>query len=321
MKLYRKAARVIADEGIVGLWKRSKEKILRTRGDRMRKLTVDPAIHTYQALYKRDLREFQQKALALGYTDIHQYYWYHTVDLGDGLITPGDFDYRSNLLTFHFPSSMAGMDVLDVGSATGFFAFDFEKRGANVISVELPSIADWDMPTGEDRERTLANLMRDHQTDTVEGAYHYHLDGPFQFCHKILKSKVRRVYSTIYELSADKLGMKQFDIIFLGDVLLHTFAPLKALAALSPLCRGTLIITEHLWDEDEHAQPLMFYAGGATPALDRRTWWYPNKACMDQMLKRLGFQSVQVVGHPNVIYRPEGKLHQTAVIHARKQIG
>jgi tRNA (mo5U34)-methyltransferase len=72
--------------------------------------------------------------------------------LGDGLVTPGDFDYRPSLPLFQFPEDMRGMTVLDVGSATGFFAFEFEKRGASVILVELPSIADWDMPGGEDRE-------------------------------------------------------------------------------------------------------------------------------------------------------------------------
>jgi hypothetical protein len=75
---------------------------------------------------------------------------------------------------------------------------------------------------------------------------------------------------------------------------------------------------EHLHDEDDNADPLMFYAGGATPRLDRRTWWYPNKACLVQMLQRLGFKDVEVVGHPDVIYRPEGCIHHTAVIHAHK---
>ena len=30
--------------------------------------------------------------------------------------------------------------MLDVGSATGFFAFEFERRGAEVVSVELDSL-------------------------------------------------------------------------------------------------------------------------------------------------------------------------------------
>gem|GEM_PF-3730725 len=36
--------------------------------------------------------------------------------------------------------------------------------------------------------------------------YHYLLDGPFRFCKRLLKSKVRRRYSTIYKLSLRKLG-------------------------------------------------------------------------------------------------------------------
>ena len=35
---------------------------------------------------------------------------------------------------FHFPDRMRGMTVLDAGSATGFFAFEFERRGARVVS-------------------------------------------------------------------------------------------------------------------------------------------------------------------------------------------
>jgi len=41
---------------------------------------------------------------------------------------------------FPFARGMRGMRVLDVGSATGLLAFEFEKRGASVVSVELPSL-------------------------------------------------------------------------------------------------------------------------------------------------------------------------------------
>lgn len=42
MKLYQKVARVMADEGIVELLKRSNEKILRTRNDNRETPPVDP---------------------------------------------------------------------------------------------------------------------------------------------------------------------------------------------------------------------------------------------------------------------------------------
>ena len=89
-------------------------------------------------------REFTERATAMGLADADRYYWYHTVDLGDGLVTPGMYDYRETIASFGFPEDMTGMTVLDVGSATGFFAFEFERRGARVVSVELPSLRDLD---------------------------------------------------------------------------------------------------------------------------------------------------------------------------------
>lgn len=318
MLLHQKIARVIADKGFTGLWSTLGSAVQKNRTSSAPDPSCDRVSQQHVRDYEQNLRDFHQKARGLGHDDIEKYYWYHTIDLGNGLVTPGDFDYRASLAAYHFPVSMKGMNVLDVGSATGFFAFEFERRGARVVSVELPAITDWDMPTGEDRDRTLKGLMEQHRVNTVDAVYHYHLDGPFQLCHKLLQSQVQRVYSTVYELTTQKLGAEPFDLIFLGDVLLHTFAPLKVLAVLAPFCRGTFVITEHLADEDDHARPSMVYAGGATPTLDWRTWWYPNKVCLEQMLKRLGFATVQIVGHPNALYRPKGRPHRTTVLHAQK---
>ena len=44
---------------------------------------------------------------------------------------------------------MSGMKVLDVGRASGFFSFEFERRGANVLAVELPSPLQKDFVGGE----------------------------------------------------------------------------------------------------------------------------------------------------------------------------
>jgi hypothetical protein len=75
-------------------------------------------------------RRFTERAAQLGLAHADRYYWYHTIDLGDGLITPGMYDYRETISSFQFSEDMRGMTVLDVGSATGFFAFEFERRGA-----------------------------------------------------------------------------------------------------------------------------------------------------------------------------------------------
>ena len=41
--------------------------------------------------------------------------WYHTVDLGDGVLTPGQYDHRDVLASYGIPADLAGKTVLDVG--------------------------------------------------------------------------------------------------------------------------------------------------------------------------------------------------------------
>src|ERR1700690_2219905 len=103
-------------------------------------------------------RRFTERAEQLGLAHADRYYWYHTIDLGDGLITPGMYDYRETISAFRFPEDMLGMTVLDVGSATGFFAFEFERRGARVVSVELPSLRDLDCFPGQDIQVSLRKI-------------------------------------------------------------------------------------------------------------------------------------------------------------------
>lgn len=310
MKLYQKACLVVAYEGITGLFRHTLRKFHASGS-----LTSNEKIrHEYNELVK----DFNSKALKLGFKELRNYYWYHTIDLGNGLITPGNYDYRSTLPLFKFPEDMEGMEVLDIGSATGFFCFEFEKRGANVTSVELPSIADWDMPSGEDKEQTLKELMAYHQVSTVEEVQYLHLDGPFEFCRKVLNSKIRRCHAAIYDLSPEKLGKDAFDLVFIGDVLLHTFSPLKALVSVAPLCKASLIVSQGTAANLLDSNPAMQYVGGETRKGDNRTWWRPTRSCFEQMLKRVGFRNVSVVGHHTGIQRSSGSFYDRSIFHATK---
>ena len=124
--------------------------------------------------------EFYQKALAMGYDGLRYFDWYHTIDLGNGLVTPGHFDYRSSLPLFLFPEDMTGMSVLDIGAANGFFSFEFEKKGANVTSVEVPSITDWEA-LGIDKIDVIKECIPIERkaNSTIEELHHFNVDGPF----------------------------------------------------------------------------------------------------------------------------------------------
>ena len=45
--------------------------------------------------------------------------WYHTIDLGGGLVTPGEYDTRAAVAQIPFPASLAGRRCLDVGTHDG----------------------------------------------------------------------------------------------------------------------------------------------------------------------------------------------------------
>jgi tRNA (mo5U34)-methyltransferase len=277
--------------------------------------------------FLRATEDFNRRALSLGLGDVSRYFWYHTVELPQGLVTPGQYDFRTSLPCFQFPENMRGMTVLDVGSATGFFAFEFERRGAKVVSLEIPSLAALDRFPGQTVQQTLqeiremlvpgtiGHLKEEVEKYTADELYSNLLSGPFEFCRKLLNSRVERRFATVYELSEAALGTGGFDLIFMGDVLLHTINPLQALAAVAPLCRGLLVLSQ-MMPEAGAGQPAMIYVGGQDPILDHISWWLPNTRCLVQLLKKLGFRDVIEVGHHTGVHRPFGYAYDRPIIHA-----
>jgi tRNA (mo5U34)-methyltransferase len=266
--------------------------------------------------YEMLCRQFAERARSRGHEHATRYHWYHTIDLGHGLVTPGDYDFRDTIQQFPFPVSMDGMTVLDIGSATGYFTFEFERRGATVTSVELPSIADWDMAVA-DRDRTLGAIKDWAGADNLAAVDEMLVHGGFEFCREVLGSTVKRCLSSVYDLTTEKLGAESFDLVFVGDVLVHTMAPLKALNVLASLCRKTMVISQDLPDVAGDT-PVMVYQGGDRPHSDSRSWWHANKACWTQMLKRLGFAEVGVAGRHQGVVRREWLYYDRAILVASK---
>jgi SAM-dependent methyltransferase len=323
MNALRRAARVVADEGVGSLLGRVGRKLLRSRPaapvvpDDSAERLLAARMAAAKADYQRQLAAFNAWTRALGHAGLEHYYWYHTVDLVGGLVTPGDYDFRDQLPAFGFPDDMTGMRVLDVGSATGFFAFEFERRGAEVVSVELPSLAAWDVVASE-RDGIVRGLMESMRADSPEQAYERHLTGPFRFCQTILGSRVQRVYSSVYDLTLDRVGGERFDLVYAGDVLLHLFSPLKALDVLTGLCRGSLVATIDVPFPGPAELPFMRFMGNVSKQTDRRTWWMFSSGCLADVLSRMGFSDVSVVGEYSGIARRAWFAYQRQVLRATK---
>src|ERR1700730_2937290 len=50
--------------------------------------------------------------------------WYHTLDLGNGVVTPGYVDHRDQVDLYGLPASLAGKRCLDVATFDGFWAYE-----------------------------------------------------------------------------------------------------------------------------------------------------------------------------------------------------
>ncbi len=319
MKLHRRVARVIANEGFTGLATR----LIRTQPEAP---AVTPEKDQIKEDFFRLAREFVSRTQKMGRPEVNNYYWYHTIDLGDGLVTPGTYDYRGVLDLFRFPEDMHGMSALDVGSATGFFAFEFERRGARVVSLELPSLEALDRFPSHTLEQSTRNLnkvikelefLTPEQSATLESKstgerYEILMDGPFKFCHEQLKSKVERHYARLYDLTPE---VGSFDLVFVGDVLVHTINPLQALSNVAALCRNKLIIAQDTAMFQDC--PAFQYIGGDGPD-DNISWWLPNEKAFEQILKKMGFARVEVVGKHVGQFRPMGLTFNRTIIHATR---
>src|SRR3954466_4638432 len=77
---------------------------------------------------------------------VREHSWYHTLELGPALVTDGWFDLRPYVGHYGLPERMDGMRSLDVGTWDGFWAFEMERRGAEVVALDLDDERDLDWP-------------------------------------------------------------------------------------------------------------------------------------------------------------------------------
>ncbi|MGV8932447.1 MAG: class I SAM-dependent methyltransferase [Luteimonas sp.] len=206
-------------------------------------------------------------------------YWYHTHDFGDGIKTRGQFDHAPILERYCLPGDVSGKRVLDVATFDGFWAFEFERRGASeVVALDLdrPAQLDWQP----------ARLAR-----ATESELALRFGAGFELAKARFGSSVRRVCGNVYEL--DTLGLGTFDIVHAGDFLLHLKNPVLALQNMAKVCTGYALISEVYAPELDIAGQgsLAEYLGGGQDV----TWWRFSLSTLRQMILDAGFGRVETL--------------------------
>jgi tRNA (mo5U34)-methyltransferase len=217
--------------------------------------------------------------------DVAQLNWYHSIDLGDGLVTPGWFDLRPTRDAVPLPRSLAGRRCLDVGTWDGYWAFEMERRGADsVLAIDIDDPERWDWPASRQRERVAGGR---NIVDRFKGDAR-----PFDVAKRALGSSVERVDMSVYDVSSERIG--EFDLVFIGSLLLHLRDPVGALMRLHSVCRGEAVIADTI-----DVIPSLLRRRTPTARLEavaRPWWWLPNVAGLERMVASAGFDVVERSG-------------------------
>jgi tRNA (mo5U34)-methyltransferase len=200
---------------------------------------------------------------------VHQLTWYYSIDLGNGIITPGRGNDEKRAEWLKLPASFEGKTVLDVGAFDGFFSFEAEKRGA---------------------KRVLA-------TDSFgwSDSHHWSSKQSFDLAKTAFNSKVEDMLIDVLELSPERVGM--FDVVLFLGVLYHMKYPLLALERVSSVTREMMII-ETLVDMLWYQRPAMAFYADDEMFGDATNWHGPNLAAVKAMLHEVGFRHIEIVAGP-----------------------
>lgn len=139
--------------------------------------------------------------------------WHHLITFPSGARTPGRYDPIGLFNKLRLPDDMTSMRVLDVGARDGFFSFECERRGADVVAI-------------------------DHCPAEKTG---------FPVACEILGSKVPFVECNIYDIA--NAGLGYFDVVLFLGIYYHLRHPLLALDAARSVCEGSIYIESLVLDK------------------------------------------------------------------------
>jgi tRNA (mo5U34)-methyltransferase len=198
---------------------------------------------------RRQLAELE----ALGY--------YHSIELPDGAVLNGFQSLatlRHRISQFPIPADLRGKRVLDIGAWDGWFTFEMERRGAQVMALDVIK-----------NERFLR--LRD-----------------------FIGSKAEYVAGDICRLTSRDLG--RFDIVLFLGVLYHLKHPVLALENVCDMTLDMACIESYVIDDGQNlaAPPVLEFYEGTELRGQFDNWVGPNVACLLAMARTAGFVEVEM---------------------------
>lgn len=227
-------------------------------------------------------------------------YFYHTIKLPSGLKV-GPWDLRGREGEYLGKISVSGKSVIEFGPASGFFTDYLEQNGAVVtcfetapdIGVDILPHFENDVDEYQQRGRNFLGLVRNSWWRV--------------FHEKALKAKI--AYGNIY---ATPSCLGQFDIAFLGALLLHCRDPLSVLNQACNVAKETVIVTDMLVADMASAEDSIIRFNPSGGKLNTVYWWNLSPGFVANYLRLRGFGNIEVSFHVQQ-HHPLGKMDDPAV--------
>lgn len=189
--------------------------------------------------------------------------WFHRIDVGDGIVTPGTQDCKATATRVMLPADLTGECVLDIGANDGFFSFECESRGA----ARIVALDTWERKY--DGTRDIENI---------------------RFCKECRNSDIEIKRQNLFDQIDGRFNL----VLFLG-VLYHLqdmMAGLRRVAEATAKTGKAIIETHYVAGGD--APIARFYPGDELND-DPSNWWGPNAECV-RLMAAAYFGRVRVIG-------------------------
>jgi tRNA (mo5U34)-methyltransferase len=191
--------------------------------------------------------------------------WWHSFELPDGTLIQGVCDLpglKNRIAQFPIPQDLRGKRVLDIGAWDGWYSFEMERRGAEVLAID-----NWDNPRFHQMRAMLNSRLEYRQID-------------------------------VYELTPERVG--RFDIVLFMGVLYHLKHPLLALERVCALTTEMAAVDSFVLREKhrpgENVDQRLVMEFYETDEFCGQTdnWVGPSLACLQAFCRTAGFARVEL---------------------------
>jgi tRNA (mo5U34)-methyltransferase len=183
--------------------------------------------------------------------EIGNHRWIHTIDVGNGLETPGVWprENQAPMMKVFDQLDFRGKKVLDIGCLDGLWSFEAERRGAaEVYATDLIS-----------------------QATPGRGVC-------FRMAHKLRGSRAK-YFPDLSVFNVRQLNVTDFDIVLFLGLYYHLKNPLLAFARVRQVLKegGIMVVEGQVIDSPDVSAHFYYRRHFAD---DPTNWWIPTIPCL-----------------------------------------